>query len=173
MLAGCFGRDEKINVADGLSPAPHKLPAVLQRMTSGCCRKLSRIGSKYGECVVEDACVANTAGDARCLRAISSVFSPKPSSSARPCRPCRRLRAFDGIHAQMFVEGDDLLRAEAGNFQHRDHASRDGGFEFVVILEFPGGDEFGDFLLERVANALSSPRRSSATSFAAAHSSLR
>jgi hypothetical protein len=28
-----------------------------------------------------------------------------------------------------------------------------GSFEVVVILELPGGDEFGDLLLERVADA--------------------
>ena len=59
----------------------------------------------------------------------------------------------DGIHAELLVERLDLLRPEAGNVEHLDEARRDGGFQLLVIFQFPRLDEFGDLLFERFADA--------------------
>ena len=53
----------------------------------------------------------------------------------------------DLLGVACLVQRLDLLRSQAGNIQHRDEPRGHGGFEFLVILEFPGGNEFGDFLL--------------------------
>ena len=40
-----------------------------------------------------------------------------------------------------------------GMSQHGDQAGRDGGLQLVVVGQLPGLDEFGDFLLQRFADA--------------------
>ena len=56
--------------------------------------------------------------------------------------------------AQLVVQRLDFFRADAGNFQHLDQARRNGGLQFVVVGQLAGVTQFGDFFLERFADAL-------------------
>ena len=81
------------------------------------------------------------------------VFSPNPFSPATlpSLQACFEL--LDGFDAQLVVQGLDLLRAQAGDFEHRDQPGRGRSLQLLVILQLAGGDEFGDLLLERLADA--------------------
>ncbi len=64
-----------------------------------------------------------------------------------------RLQLFHGGDLQLLEEHLDLLGAEPGDFEHFEQTRREGGLEFLVISQATGGDEFGDFLLQGVAQA--------------------
>ena len=58
----------------------------------------------------------------------------------------------DGLDAEFFVERLDFFGADAGNLHHLHQARGNGGLEFLVIGQPPGGCEFGDFFLKRLAD---------------------
>src|SRR5260221_10936282 len=60
----------------------------------------------------------------------------------------------NGLDAELVVERLDFLGADAGNLEQLEKSGGNGGLEFIVIGQFPGGGEFGDFFLERLADAL-------------------
>ena len=59
---------------------------------------------------------------------------------------------LDRIHAEFLVERLDFLRPQPGNFQHLDQTGWNRSFQLIVILQFAGCDEFGDFFRERFAD---------------------
>jgi hypothetical protein len=57
----------------------------------------------------------------------------------------------DSFDAEFVVQDLDLLGTDAGDLEHFQKAGRSFGPEFVVVGHVTGGDELGDFLLERFA----------------------
>ena len=55
---------------------------------------------------------------------------------------------------ELVVQHLDLFGAQPGDVEHRHQPGRRRSLQILVILQAAGGDEFGDFLLERVADAL-------------------
>jgi hypothetical protein len=60
----------------------------------------------------------------------------------------------DGFDAQFIVERLDFFGADPGNLQQLQQAGRSRGFEIIVVSQLAGGGQFGDFFLERFADAL-------------------
>jgi hypothetical protein len=60
---------------------------------------------------------------------------------------------LDRFDSQLIVQGLDLLGSQSGDVEHRHESGWDRRLQVLVILQLPGGDEFGDLLLERIANA--------------------
>ena len=65
---------------------------------------------------------------------------------------------FDGLDAELVVQGFDLLRTDAGNAEQFHQPGGNGGFQFFVVGQFAGGDQFGDFFLERLSDAFDFPQ---------------
>ena len=63
-----------------------------------------------------------------------------------------RFELLHGRDAKFVIQGFDLFRPKAGNAQHRHQARGDGRLQFVEVTEFSRGDEFGDLLLQRLAD---------------------
>ena len=78
---------------------------------------------------------------------------PKPLQAGDLAVFARLLKLLDRFEAEFVVQGLDLLWPQPGDVEHRHQPRWDRGFQVLVILQAAGGDEFGDLLLERIADA--------------------
>ena len=63
------------------------------------------------------------------------------------------LELLDAFDPELLVQSLDFFWAETGNRQHGDEPGRHRGLQLVVVPQLPGRDEFGDFLLEGLADS--------------------
>ena len=68
-------------------------------------------------------------------------------------RLASRFKFRDAGDAEFFVQHLDFFRAQRGNFHHRQQALGNRGAKLFVILELARLDQFGDLVLQRVADA--------------------
>ena len=146
-------RGEQVNVADDLLATAAGCPPCCSGSRRDARATFPAIGSAAASASLEQ--MSRGVGARRLMpsRMFVCVFSPKPSSSATLPALQAASSCLDGFDAQLVVQRLDLLRAEAGDARASPPARRDGGLQFLVIRQLPGGDEFGDLLLERLADA--------------------
>ena len=77
--------------------------------------------------------------------------------------PASGIELGDGGDAELFVKRLDFLGAQAADLEELEDGAREAGFQVLVVLQLSGGDEFGDFLGQRFADAFDLPE------FAVAH----
>src|SRR5439155_23853746 len=65
----------------------------------------------------------------------------------------RRFQLVEVVDAKLVIKGLYFLRTESGHAQHREQPGRGLLLEIFVPGQFARGDESGDLLLERVADA--------------------
>ena len=114
-----------------------RLPAVLQRTTSGWLRRLSRIGSATARASPSKWREAYCRRNCDALQNIGLGFLAEPVQPGDLPVPAGLLQLFQGFHAELVVDRFYFFWAQAGNGQHGDQSRRDGGFEFFVIGELP------------------------------------
>ena len=64
-----------------------------------------------------------------------------------------RFQLGNRVNSQFPGERLDFLRPQARNLQHFHQARRDGGLQFLVVFQFSGLHQFGDFLFQRLPDA--------------------
>jgi hypothetical protein len=119
-------------------------------------RKLSRIGSATRTRRKQMA-RGVLRGEIGCPPKSWPGFFRRSRPTPPPCRPCRRLPVLDGFDAELVVERLDFLGADPWGFAAFPKARRNGSLEFLVISQFAGRGQFGDFFCSASPMPLISP----------------
>ena len=152
--AGCFDEASK-SMSPMTSLDRRKLPAVLQRITSGCARRLSSNGSAAGKRVAQaDVGGIGAAALDAFERFCFAFFRRNPSSSAT--LPAWQAASSFSMESTPSFSCRALifLGPRPGISQHLDQTRREWKPSVPRnISDFPVVDQFGDFFLQRLADA--------------------
>jgi hypothetical protein len=130
-----------------------RLPAGLQRMTSGWSRSVREwVRRPRGLREEVPGGVLPAVGDA--LQDPGLALFSEALERGDLAGAASGFELDDGLESQVVVQGLDFLRGQPGEVEQLEEAGWDGGFELIVVGEPAGGDEEGDLLLQRFADAL-------------------
>ena len=152
-LGGLARGDEEINIADGFLPATQTAGGAAPR-DIGMLAEAFENGLCDGEGFVEVVLAGELALEGDAFENLRLRLFTEAVEHSDLAGFARGFEGFDGVHAEFVVELLHLLWTERGDAEHLDEAGRDGGFQLVVVGELAGGDELGDLVHERVAEAL-------------------
>ena len=151
--AGCFGGSQQIDVADDLLATAQAARRAATHHV-GMAAQAVQDRFRHGQGVAQQMARGVLAAELDALQNLGLGLFAEAVQLRDFAVLAGLLQLFHRFDAELVVERLDFFRTQAGNAQHRDQARRDGGLEFLVIGQFAGGDQFGDFFLEAVADAL-------------------
>src|SRR5262245_16352433 len=149
---GLLRRNEEVDIADGFAKTPHA--AARAAMDGfGMATQIFENRLRHEECVAEQMSRGKRAVKLDALENFRLGLFAETSERGYLARFASGFELFRALNAELVIQRLDLLRPNTWDLKQLDEAAWHGRFEFVIIAEFAGGNQFVDLFRDAFADA--------------------